>query len=81
MMDTPATLWKHPASSPLNAKACQPTASVESISPPRTWRHLALGPHALPRNGGRNHERNCHIPHITKVQSRVLPCAALVDHF
>ena len=35
MMDTPATLRKHPASSLLNAKARQPTASVGSISPPR----------------------------------------------
>ena len=37
-MDTPATSWKRPASSPLNAEACQPTASVGSISPPRASR-------------------------------------------
>ena len=32
-MDTPATLRKHPASSPLTAEAHQPIASVRSISP------------------------------------------------
>ena len=36
-MDTPATSQKHTASSLLNAKARQPTASVVSISPPRAW--------------------------------------------
>ena len=45
-MDTPATLRKRPASSPLNAEARQPPASVGSISPPRVLRsaptpHLA----------------------------------------
>ena len=36
-MDTPATLRKRPASSLLNTKARQSTASVGSISPPRAW--------------------------------------------
>ena len=36
-MDTPATLRKCPAFSPLNAEARQPTASVGSISPPCAW--------------------------------------------
>ena len=44
-MDTPATSRKRPASSPLNVKACQPTCSVRSISPPRARRCLALGSH------------------------------------
>ena len=37
MMDTPATSWKRPTSSPLNAETRQPTASVGSISLPRAW--------------------------------------------
>ena len=36
-MDTPVNSRKRPASSLLNAKAHQPTASVGSISPPRAW--------------------------------------------
>ena len=30
----PATSWKHPASLPLSAEACQLTTSIRSISPP-----------------------------------------------
>ena len=37
-MDTPTTSRKRPASSPLNAEARQPPASVGSISPPRVLR-------------------------------------------
>ena len=37
-MDTPATLQKRLASSPLNAEARHPTASIRSISPPRAER-------------------------------------------
>ena len=47
-MDTPATLQKRPASSPLNVKAFEPTCSIRSISPPRAWRCLTLGPHPPP---------------------------------
>ena len=36
-MDMLATLWKHPASSPVTTEAYQPTASVRSISPPHVW--------------------------------------------
>jgi len=74
MMDTPATLQKRPAFSPLDAEARQPTTSVGSISPPRIWRHLTLGLHPpltnnngvmLYRKGGRNSQRNCCIPRIS----------------
>ena len=44
-MDTPTTSWKHPASSPLNAEAHQPTTCVESISPPRVLRLPPPPPH------------------------------------
>ena len=73
-MDTRAISRKRPAFSPLNNEARQPTASVGSISPPCVWRRLALGLHPPPTNnngvmlyqkGGRNHERNCRIPHIS----------------
>ena len=37
-MDTPATSQKRPASSPLNAEACQPPASIRSISLPHVLR-------------------------------------------
>ena len=37
-MDTPTTLQKRPASSPLTVEARQPTASVGSIFPPRALR-------------------------------------------
>ena len=40
-MDTPATLQKHPAFSPLNNEACQPTTRVGSISLPRVLRSAA----------------------------------------
>ena len=62
-MDTPATSRKRPASSPLNAEARQPTASVGSISPPRAWPpHPTDDEVMLYRKGGRNRERNCRIP-------------------
>ena len=73
-MDKSATSRKHPAFSPLNAEARQPTASVGSISPPRIRRCLALGLHPPPTNnngvmlyrkGGRNRGRNCRIPRIS----------------
>ena len=41
-MDTPATSWKRPAFSPLNAEARQPTSSVSSISPLRVLRSSKL---------------------------------------
>ena len=44
-MDTPATLRKRPASSLLNSKARQPTASVVNISLSRVRQRSALGPH------------------------------------
>ena len=47
-MDMPATSRKHPASSPLNVKAFQPTCSVRSIFLPRARRCLTLGPHPPP---------------------------------
>ena len=37
MMVMPATSQKRLASLLLNAEARQPTASIETISPPRTW--------------------------------------------
>ena len=44
-MDTPATLWKRPASLALNDEARQPTAHVRSISRPRVL--CSAMPHAL----------------------------------
>ena len=53
MMDTPAILWKHPASSPLTVEARQPTTRVlEYPSASRSMfafaSSFALGPHVLP---------------------------------
>ena len=60
-MDTPATLRKCPASSPLNAKARQPTASVGRISPSRTWPPpLTNNEVMLYRKGGHNREKVTH---------------------
>jgi len=54
------------ASSRLNAEACQPTASVGSISPPRTWPPPSSDNEVmLYWKGGHNRERNCHIPCIS----------------
>ena len=59
----PATSRKHPAFSSLDAEACQPTASIGSISLPRAW------PPPLTNNdngvmlywkGGHNHEKLSH---------------------
>ena len=63
-MDMPATLWKHPASSPLTTEARQPTTSVGSISPPcvlhihRTAKHFSI-------EGGCDRKRKCCIPCIS----------------
>ena len=69
-MDTPATSWKHAAFSTLDAEACQPSASVGSISPPRAGWRLMLGLHppqtmTIYRKGGHNCDRNCRIPRIS----------------
>ena len=67
-MDMPATLHKCPASSPLNAEARQPTASVWSISPPHaqppppTDNEAMLYSIMWHRKGGHNCEKKCHIP-------------------
>ena len=76
MMDTPATSRKRPAFSPLNTEASQPTASTGSISPPRAWPPLPPTNNnevMLYRKGGRNYERNCHIPRIS------LPCVFVLN--
>ena len=67
-MDTPATSWKCPASSPLNTEAHQPTTSVGSISPPCTQplspteNEVMLYSIMWHWKGGRNCERKCCIP-------------------
>ena len=66
-MDTPATSWKHPAFSPLNAEARQPTLAsgvflcLALWLPPPTDNEVMLY-----REGGHNHERNCRIPRLYK---------------
>ena len=67
-MDMPATSHKCPASSPLNAEARQPTASVWSISPshaqppPPTDNEAMLYSIMSHQKGGHNCEKKCHIP-------------------
>ena len=70
--DSPHQWWtcqtsrKRPASSSLNAKACQPTASVGSISPTCAWPPPPTDNEVmLYRKGGHNCERNCCIPPIS----------------
>ena len=61
-MDMPATSRKRPASSPLNAKACQPTTSIGSISTPHAWPPPPTDNELmLYQKGGGNRERNGHI--------------------
>ena len=59
MNDTPATLRKHPASSPFNSEARQPTTSIGSISPPRVLRIHRTAEH-FSIEGGHNREKMLH---------------------
>ena len=66
-MDTPATLRKCPAFSPLNAEARQSTTSVGSISSPRAWPppRTDNGSCFIGMEGSIDPERNCRIPRIS----------------